>query len=227
MHVTGHTSFDGQTAPSPGRRRPVGIRAVARAAGVFHPTVSRVISGRPNVKEETGRRVEAAVRARGSRRDATAFALAGGVTRAVTVLTSNTVLRGCPATPRGLEEASRSARLALGVRVVTPEDDLDPTVAGAADTRGRPGGHRLRPSRRRRPGPRTGACAVRGAGEGAAARPALCVPTTGRRPGPPPNAFSDSGTKPCTTSRSPLPASTGTRARHHPAPRAGVRPHGS
>ncbi|MCX5259686.1 LacI family DNA-binding transcriptional regulator [Streptomyces canus] len=136
MHVTGHTSFDGQTAPSPGQRRPVGIRAVAQAAGVSCPTVSTVISGRPNVEEETRGRVEAAVRDRAFRRDATAFALAGGAAQAVTVLTSNPVLHGCPATPRGLEEASRSAGFALGVRVVTPEDDLGRTVAAAADTGG-------------------------------------------------------------------------------------------
>ncbi|MFF0015073.1 LacI family DNA-binding transcriptional regulator [Streptomyces sp. NPDC005374] len=136
MVVTGHTSFGGQTAPSPGQHRPASIRDVAQAAGVSYQTVSRVINGRPNVKEETRGRVEAAVRALGFRRNATAFALASGVTRAVTVLTSNTVLHGYAATLQGLEEASRSAGYALGVRVVTPEDDLDRTVASAADTGG-------------------------------------------------------------------------------------------
>ncbi|MFJ9154909.1 LacI family DNA-binding transcriptional regulator [Streptomyces sp. NPDC102270] len=136
MHVTGHTSFGGQTAPSPGQRRPASIRDVAQAAGVSYQTVSRVINGRPNVKEETRGRVEAAVRALGFRRNATAFALASGVTRAVTVLTSNTVLHGYAATLQGLEEASRAAGYALGVRVVTPENDLDRTVAAAADTGG-------------------------------------------------------------------------------------------
>ncbi|MEU9174974.1 LacI family DNA-binding transcriptional regulator [Streptomyces sp. NPDC048420] len=136
MHVTGHTSFGGQTAPSAGQRRPASIRDVAQAAGVSYQTVSRVINGRPNVKAETRGRVEAAVRALGFRRNATAFALASGVTRAVTVLTSNTVLHGYAATLQGLEEASRSAGYALGVRVVTPEDDLDRTVAAAAGTGG-------------------------------------------------------------------------------------------
>ncbi|WP_328975251.1 LacI family DNA-binding transcriptional regulator [Streptomyces canus] len=136
MHVTGHTSFGCQTAPSPGRCGPAGIRDVAQAAGVSYPTVSRVGNGRPNGKEETRGRVEAAVRAPGFRRDATAFALTGGVTRAVAVLTSNTVLHGCAATPRDLEETSRSAGYAHGVRVVTPEDDLDRTIAAAADTGG-------------------------------------------------------------------------------------------
>ncbi|WP_329225760.1 LacI family DNA-binding transcriptional regulator [Streptomyces canus] len=80
MHVTGHTSFGCQTAPSPGRCGPAGIRDVAQAAGVSYPTVSRVGNGRPNGKEETRGRVEAAVRAPGFRRDATAFALVGRVT---------------------------------------------------------------------------------------------------------------------------------------------------
>ncbi|WP_405559920.1 LacI family DNA-binding transcriptional regulator [Streptomyces canus] len=88
MHVTGHTSFDGQTAPSPGRRGPVAIRDVAQAAGVSYPPVSTVINGRPNVKGETRGRVEGAVRALGFWRNATTFALAGGVSRAVTVVTS-------------------------------------------------------------------------------------------------------------------------------------------
>ncbi|MEU0212024.1 LacI family DNA-binding transcriptional regulator [Streptomyces canus] len=88
MHVTGHTSFDGQTAPSPGRRGPLAIRAVAQAAGVSHQPVSRVTNGRPNVKDATRGRVPAAVRALGFRRNATTFNLAGGVSRAITVVTS-------------------------------------------------------------------------------------------------------------------------------------------
>ncbi|WNM36623.1 LacI family DNA-binding transcriptional regulator [Streptomyces sp. Li-HN-5-11] len=54
-----------------------------RATGVSHQTVSRVVNGHPNVREETRKRVEVAVEALGSRRNATAFALAGGVTTLV------------------------------------------------------------------------------------------------------------------------------------------------
>lgn len=48
------------------------------------------------------------------------------------MLTSTTVLRGHATTRLGMEEASRSAGHALGVQVLTPEDDLDRTVTGGA-----------------------------------------------------------------------------------------------
>ncbi|WP_328777958.1 LacI family transcriptional regulator [Streptomyces canus] len=136
MHVTGHTTSGGSAGLSQSPQRAASIRDVAQAAGVSYQTVSRVINGHPNVKQETRERVEAAVQALGFRRNATAFALASGVTRSVTVLTTNTVLYGYAATLQGLEEAARSAGYALGVRVMTPEDDLDRTIAAAADTGG-------------------------------------------------------------------------------------------
>ena len=136
VSVTGHTSPGSHADPPQGRQKAAGIRDVAQAAGVSYQTVSRVINGHPNVREETRKRVEAAIEALGFRRNATAFALASGVNRSVTVLTSNTVLYGYAATLQGLEEASRAAGYTLGVRVVTPEDDLDRTIASAADTGG-------------------------------------------------------------------------------------------
>ncbi|NNN33855.1 LacI family DNA-binding transcriptional regulator [Streptomyces sp. S3(2020)] len=136
MSVTGHTSSDSAATPPQGQQKAASIRDVAQAAGVSYQTVSRVINAHPNVKEETRKRVEAAIQSLGFRRNATAFALASGVTRSVTVLTSNTVLYGYAATLQGLEEASRAAGYTLGVRVVTPEDDLDRTIASAADTGG-------------------------------------------------------------------------------------------
>ncbi|WP_078941459.1 LacI family DNA-binding transcriptional regulator [Streptomyces cellulosae] len=136
MHVTGHTTSGSDADPHPGQQKAASIRDVAQAAGVSYQTVSRVINGHPNVREETRRRVQAAIETLGFRRNATAFALASGVTRSVTVLTTNTVLHGYAATLQGLEEASRAAGYPLGVRVVTPEDDLDRTIAAAADTGG-------------------------------------------------------------------------------------------
>jgi DNA-binding LacI/PurR family transcriptional regulator len=132
MVVTGHTSSAGSGDPQGSQRKPASIRDVAQAAGVSYQTVSRVINDHPNVKEETRRRVEEAIEALGFRRNATAFALASGVTRSVTVLTSNTVLYGYAATLQGLEEAARAAGYSVGVRVLTPEDDLDRTIAAAA-----------------------------------------------------------------------------------------------
>lgn len=136
MSVTGHTSTGAHAEPLGPQRKPASIRDVAQAAGVSYQTVSRVINDHPNVKEETRRRVEEAIESLGFRRNATAFALAGGVTKSVTVLTSNTVLYGYAATLQGLEEAARVAGYSVGVRVITPGDDLDRTIAEAASVGG-------------------------------------------------------------------------------------------
>lgn len=94
MYVTGHTSSGSHLDPPQGQQKAASIRDVAQAAGVSYQTVSRVVNGHPNVREETRRRVEAAIQVLGIRRNATAFALTSGVTRSVTVLASNTVLHG-------------------------------------------------------------------------------------------------------------------------------------
>ncbi|MER5428300.1 LacI family DNA-binding transcriptional regulator [Streptomyces sp. NPDC002588] len=131
MDVTGHKSSDGRSGPGQEPRKAASIRDVAQAAGVSYQTVSRVINGHPNVREETRRRVEAAIQTLGFRRNATAFALASGVTRSITVLTSNTTLYGYAATLQGLEEAARAAGYSLGMKVLTPEEDLDRTISSA------------------------------------------------------------------------------------------------
>ncbi|MEV1064586.1 LacI family DNA-binding transcriptional regulator [Streptomyces sp. NPDC050263] len=132
MDVTGHKSPGSPSTPGPEPRKAASIRDVAQAAGVSYQTVSRVINSHPNVREETRKRVEGAIEALGFRRNPTAFALASGVTRSVTVLTSNTTLYGYAATLQGLEEAARAAGYSLGVKVLTPEDDLDRTISTAA-----------------------------------------------------------------------------------------------
>ncbi|MFJ9629652.1 LacI family DNA-binding transcriptional regulator [Streptomyces sp. NPDC101175] len=137
MSVTGHTrSTTAASDPRGTQRKPASIRDVAQVAGVSYQTVSRVINGHPSVKAETRRRVEEAVEQLGFRRNATALALASGVTRTVTVLTSDTVLYGYAATLRGLEEAARAAGYSVGVRVLTPEDDLSRTISAATGTGG-------------------------------------------------------------------------------------------
>ncbi|MGW1719817.1 LacI family DNA-binding transcriptional regulator [Streptomyces sp. NPDC002156] len=132
MNVTGHTSSGHHRGPGQEPRKAASIRDVAQAAGVSYQTVSRVLNGHPNVREETRNRVEAAIESLGFRRNATAFALASGVTRSVTVLTSNTTLYGYAATLQGLEETASAAGYSLGVKVLTPEDDLDRTISSAA-----------------------------------------------------------------------------------------------
>ncbi|MGC8628054.1 MAG: LacI family DNA-binding transcriptional regulator [Acidimicrobiales bacterium] len=111
-----------------GRAPAVSIRDVARAAGVSYQTVSRVINESPSVRPSTRQLVLETIAALGFRPNRAARALAGGPIQAVTVLTANTRLYGPSAALEGIEEATRAAGFALGVRVVesgTPTDVRD------------------------------------------------------------------------------------------------------
>ena len=104
------------------------IRDVARAAGVSYQTVSRVINGSPKVKASTRHEVLEAIDRLGFRPNRAARALAGGPIQSVTVLVSNTRLYGPATALEGIEESSRAAGLAMGVRVIelgTPESVRD------------------------------------------------------------------------------------------------------
>jgi DNA-binding LacI/PurR family transcriptional regulator len=98
------------------------IRDVARAAGVSHQTVSRVINGHPGVRASTRAGVLASIRELGFRPNQAARALARGHARAVTVLTSNTTRYGYVQILGGIEEAARQAGYAVGVRVLDTSD---------------------------------------------------------------------------------------------------------
>ncbi|WP_460062712.1 substrate-binding domain-containing protein [Streptomyces sp. YKOK-I1] len=126
MHVTGHTG------------RPASIRDVATAAGVSYQTVSRVINDHPRVSPDTRERVLAAVEALGFRRNPTAFALASGRRRAVTVLTSNTTHYGYASVLRGVEEAARAASYSVGIGVLESAEEtvVAAEVRRAADNGG-------------------------------------------------------------------------------------------
>jgi DNA-binding LacI/PurR family transcriptional regulator len=101
-----------------GDGRNASIRDVARAAGVSHQTVSRVINGHPAVKESTRQQVLVSIRELGFRPNRAARALASGRTRSVTVLSADTTLYGYAATLQGIEEAARSAGFSVGIRVL-------------------------------------------------------------------------------------------------------------
>lgn len=127
--MTGH-AIQAPADPKEARDRSpsVSIRDVARAAGVSYQTVSRVINDSPSVKDSTRGAVLEAIASLGFRPNRAARALAGGPVQSVTVLVSNTTLYGFAAALEGIEEATREAGFAMGVRVVEsdqPEDVRD------------------------------------------------------------------------------------------------------
>jgi DNA-binding LacI/PurR family transcriptional regulator len=79
-----------------------------------------VINESPKVKASTRREVLEAIAGLGFRPNRAARALAGGPVQSVTVLVSNTRLYGPAAALEGIEESSRAAGLAMGVRVIEP-----------------------------------------------------------------------------------------------------------
>lgn len=136
--MTGSGNIDTGTSTPPSDRGPAAtsIWAVARAAGVSHQTVSRVINGKPHVSAETRARVLATIEELGFTPNRAAQALAGGPVRAVTVLTADTAAHGYAAALRGIEEAARAARFTVGISV------LEPTVSRPQDVAERLGAGR-------------------------------------------------------------------------------------
>lgn len=101
------------------------IRDVAAAAGVSYQTVSRVLNDSPRVSADTRRQVLDAIERLGYRPNRAARALGSGLSSTVTVVIANTTLYGYAATLQGIEEAARSAGLAVGVRVVESDEPAD------------------------------------------------------------------------------------------------------
>ncbi|MEU2283022.1 LacI family DNA-binding transcriptional regulator [Streptomyces sp. NPDC013178] len=108
------------------RHRSVSIFDVAKAAGVSHQTVSRVINGRPRVSKTTRERVLEVIDELGYKPNRLARALAGGVVRTVTVLTADTTLYGASLALRGIEEAARAADFAVAISVLDEKSSLTP-----------------------------------------------------------------------------------------------------
>jgi DNA-binding LacI/PurR family transcriptional regulator len=127
--VTGHIQQANATPKSNGDRSPsVHIRDVARAAGVSHQTVSRVINASPGVSAATREAVLATIARLGFRPNRAARALAGGPIQSVTVLGSNTSLYGFAAALEGIEEATREVGFGMGFRALealSPADMCD------------------------------------------------------------------------------------------------------
>ncbi|MFI9576484.1 LacI family DNA-binding transcriptional regulator [Microbispora rosea] len=118
-------------SPRPGRETAPSIRDVAAAAGVSRQTVSRVLNASPKVSAETRRTVMEVIERLRYRPNRVARALGTGRARGVTVVTSDTMLYGYASTLQGIEEAARVEGLAVGVRVIESDRDID--VRNAAD----------------------------------------------------------------------------------------------
>lgn len=89
-------------------RRP-GMNDVARAAGVSHQTVSRVLNDHPNVRQETRDKVLAAISDLGYRRNSAARALVTQRSGTVGVVTTGSFSFGPSQTLVAIEEAAREA----------------------------------------------------------------------------------------------------------------------
>ncbi|GAB3986122.1 LacI family DNA-binding transcriptional regulator [Actinoallomurus acanthiterrae] len=88
-------------------RRPT-MEDVARAVGVSHQTVSRVLRNHPNVRDSTRAEVLQAIKDLGYRRNSSARALATSRTHTLGVVAVNTALFGPASTLAGIEEAARA-----------------------------------------------------------------------------------------------------------------------
>ncbi|WP_024286548.1 LacI family DNA-binding transcriptional regulator [Cellulomonas sp. KRMCY2] len=85
------------------------IRDVARAAGVSHQTVSRVINNHPNISAATRLRVEASMERLHYRPSRVAQALANGRSGTIGIVSTDNGRYGPPKTQRAIETAARDA----------------------------------------------------------------------------------------------------------------------
>ncbi|PRY40376.1 LacI family DNA-binding transcriptional regulator [Umezawaea tangerina] len=113
---------------------------VARLAGVSHQTVSRVLNGHPNVREQTRNRVRAAISELGYRPNRAAKALVTGRSQVLGVVAQNSTLYGPASLLVAFEHAAAEAGFTVSVGNVSVldrhsigravEQHLDQRVAG-------------------------------------------------------------------------------------------------
>ncbi|WP_086730383.1 LacI family DNA-binding transcriptional regulator [Streptomyces carpinensis] len=115
-----------------GEGRPPGMTDVARIAGVSAQTVSRVLSGHPNVQEKTRAKVLAAVEQLGYRRNNAARMLSSGRSRAIGVVTLQTNFYSRAAVTSGIEHAAQAAGYTVSTATTT---SLDTSAIEAALSR--------------------------------------------------------------------------------------------
>ena len=95
---------------------------VARLAGVSHQTVSRVLNGHPNVREQTRLRVRAAIAELGYRPNPAARVLATGTSQVIGFVARSSTLYGPEATLTALAEAALQQGFAVSVESVRTLD---------------------------------------------------------------------------------------------------------
>lgn len=105
---------------------------VARLAGVSTQTVSRVMSGHPNVRPETARRVMSAVNELGYRIHAAAASLASGRTRVLGVIAVSTARYSTAAISVGIEAVAGDEGYTVTTATV-PEHSPNEAFADAFD----------------------------------------------------------------------------------------------
>ena len=103
--------------------RPPGLLDVARAAGVSHQTVSRVLNNQPNVRAETRERVLAAIADLGYRRNSAARALVTRRSGTIGVLSHSSTLYGPVLTLNSVEQAVREAGMFVSLASLRNADD--------------------------------------------------------------------------------------------------------
>lgn len=108
------------------------IYDVARAAGVSHMTVSRVLNGHPNIRESTRARVLQAIDEMQYTRSSIARALATSRTMRIGVLVDSPVQWGPNSTLRAIESAARAQHYSVSA-FATSDEDAETISAGIAD----------------------------------------------------------------------------------------------
>lgn len=115
--------------------RPPGMIDVARAAGVSAQTVSRALSGHPNVQEKTRKKVMTAVEQLGYRRNNAARALSSGHSRTIGVVNVQTTFYSRSAMSLGIETAAAEAGYTINaVSIASLETrDIEGALSRLAD----------------------------------------------------------------------------------------------
>lgn len=111
------------------RARPPAMQDVARRAGVSAQTVSRALSGHPNVTDDTRERVRTAARELGYRRNPTARTLVTGRSNLIGVVTLSTGFYSRLTLMSGIEHAAAEAGYAV---IFASLDVLDAGAYAAA-----------------------------------------------------------------------------------------------